>query len=591
VSPAKPTTTTPCATAIDESVEDAASEQGVAAGSRMVLCPAVWLALLLVVGAALRLGLLVMEWPVSNSDEATMGLMAMHITDGRAFPVFMDGQSYMGTAEAYLAAGLFWVFGPSLVALRIPMLLMFLVFLVAIYVLARRLYGTQVALVSVGVLTLGSREMYGHELVAQGAVPETLLAGTLLLLLGHRLLETADHDGRAARRQWLLAGWGAAAMLGLWSTVLVAPFVVTSAVLLCLAGRRRPASVPVGAWALGGGLLVGAVPWLLHDLTRPFSQSSVAAVVGMYTSGGTGLNGARSPGLVSQVTNTVTTSLAYVSGGSAIAHPHSPPAWYAGTPGSWHPPTDSAMATLWGVALIVLWAAGVTGTVRMLRYHRIAVRQESADDSGRGAVERARLHGRLAMLAAAGLTVAAFAASATPGVSPANNIRYIIGALVATPAVMGPLWRLRSAVPKVGRLLRPAVLAFVALTLVIGTAQAYRDAAHSSGEDASRQLITALRQRGITHIYGGYLDCNRLTFISDEEIICAVLFQNPDGSLRPGLDRYLPYRAAAGADRQAAYVFRSGDPRNVALARSACRWKSRWQLAGYQIWQPAQRCL
>ena len=177
----------------------------------------------------------------------------------------------------------------------------------------------------------------------------------------------------------------------------------------------------------------------------------------------------------------------------------------------------------------------------------------------------------------------AFAASSTPGVSPANNVRYIIGALVATPAVLAPLWHLH-------RLLRTALLTFVAITLTIGTAQAYRNAAHSSGETPTRQLIAALRQRGITHIYSGYLDCNRLTFISREEIICAVLFQNPDGTLRPGFDRYLPYRAATAADPQAAYVFRSGDPRNAALARSPCQWSSQWHLPGYHIWQPTHRC-
>lgn len=541
---------------------------------RLRFGPVGWSALLLLVAALLRLGLLVREWPASNADEATMGLMAMHISEGREFPIFMYGQSYMGTAEAYLAAGVFRVFGPSLIALRIPMLLMFLVFLAALYVLARRLYGTPVALVSVGVLTLGSREMYGHETVAQGAVPETLVAGTLLLLFGHRLLATAGHDGHPARRHWLMAGWGAAATLGWWSTALVAPYVVTSAVLVFLAGRRRAATVPAGGWALGGGLLVGALPWLLHDLTRPYGQSSVAAVVTLYTSGGTGLNGARSPGLVSQITNTVTTSLAYVSGGSAIAHPRSPPAWFAGTAGSWHPPTDSVMATVWGVAVLVLWAAGATGAVRMLRRHASA-------DHG------AQLYGRLAMLAAAGLTVAAFAASSTPGVSPANNVRYIIGVLVATPAVIGALWLTTSTF---GRLLRPAVLVCVVGTLTLGTLQAYRDANLDSGESVTRQLVAALRASGITHVYGGYLDCNQLTFISREEIVCAVLFQNPDGSLRPGFDRYLPYRAAVAADPRAAYVFRAGDPRNDALDRAGCRWESRRPYLGYQIWLPAQRC-
>jgi hypothetical protein len=311
----------------------------------------------------------------------------------------------------------------------------------------------------------------------------------------------------------------------------------------------------------------------------------VVSVVNMYLNGGTGLNGEQSAGLASQVTNTVTTSLAYVTGGSAIAHPFSRPAWPFGYSGSWHPPTDDAVATLWGIALVVLWAMGLAACIRVLRHRR-----SEPDIHSRDALAPAQVYGRLAMLAAAGLTVAAFAASPTPGVAPANNVRYIIGVLVATPAVIASLWSLRSVAPRVGGPLTTAVLMFVAVTLTLGTAQACRDATQGPSEAASRQLISALRHAGISHVYSGYLDCNRLTFISREQITCAVLFGDPASGLRPGFDRYLPYRNEVQADPRAAYVFGSGDSRNTALARSTCHWKKRWRLAGYKIWQPADHC-
>jgi len=410
--------------------------------------------------------------------------------------------------------------------------------------------------------------------VAQGAIPETLLAGAVLLLLAHRMLDTPDERGHAAGQRWRLAGWGAAATLGLWSTVLLAPFVMTSAVLVWMTVHRR--EIPGRLWALGGGLVAGAVPWMLHDLSHPWRDSGVVSVVTMYLNGGTGLNGAESDGLASQVVNTVTTSLAYVTGGSALAHPFSRPAWFFGYSGSWHPPTDDAVSTLWGVGLVVLWGAGLVIGIRALRRRR--------------PVTSPQVWGRLAMLTAAGLTVAAFAVSPTPGVAPANNVRYIIGVLVATPAVVAALWTLCSAVPRFGGLLRTAVLLLVAMTLALGTAQAYRDAGRGPGEATSRQLAEALRRAGITRIYAGYLDCNRLIFISREQLVCAVQFTDPAGGLRPGLDRYPPYRTEVQGDPQAAYVFRSADPRNTVLARSACRWRQRWHLAGYEVWQPDGHC-
>src|SRR5512139_1979664 len=64
-------------------------------------------------GIGYRLALLLAAAPPTNSDEATMGLAALHIARGEDFPVWFYGQAYMGTLEAYLAAPLFAVAGPS----------------------------------------------------------------------------------------------------------------------------------------------------------------------------------------------------------------------------------------------------------------------------------------------------------------------------------------------------------------------------------------------------------------------------------------------------------------------------------------------
>jgi hypothetical protein len=572
-------------------VKRASSRLEDGAGRPVRLSRAVLLALLICAAAVIRFALLALAWPGSNSDEGTMGLMAMHIAEGRDFPDFMYGQSYMGSAESYLAAAVFRLFGPSLAALRVPMVLLFLVFLLVMYVLAARLYGTKVALVSIGLLTLGSRELYGYELVTEGAIPETLLAGTILLLLGHRILETAGGSGHSARRRWFLGGWGLVATLGLWSTMLVAPFVLTSGVLVWLARRRRMGlEARGGGWSMAAGLIAGATPWLAHDLTHPFRESSLATLAELYAHGGTGLGSGRSAGLVSQVTNTVTTSLAYITGGSAVAHPHSPPAWPLGFSGSWLPPTDNAIAMVWGSAIVVLWAAGVISVLLALRRRQAVLSDDAANDSVSAPGQRPRLYGRLAMLISAGLTTAAYAASPTPGIAPANNVRYLVGILVATPALIASLWALHPAAPTISRTLRLSALGLVVLTLATGTVQAFRDATHDRGEDTSLQFIRALQDNGISRIYAGYFDCGRLTFISREKIICAVLFQGPDDSLRRGFDRYMPYRAAVEADPRAAYVFRSGDPRNEILARSTCQWQSHWRLLGYEVWQPAEPC-
>jgi hypothetical protein len=59
-----------------------------------------------------------------DSDQAMVGLMAKHIAELRAFPLFMYGQNYLLVVEAWLAAPLFAIFGVSAIALKVPVLAM-----------------------------------------------------------------------------------------------------------------------------------------------------------------------------------------------------------------------------------------------------------------------------------------------------------------------------------------------------------------------------------------------------------------------------------------------------------------------------------
>jgi hypothetical protein len=70
-----------------------------------------------------RSGVLVF-WPEAqfDSDQAVMGLMAKHLVEGRAFPFFMYGQSYILGVQAWMAAPLFALFGVSVTALKLPLL-------------------------------------------------------------------------------------------------------------------------------------------------------------------------------------------------------------------------------------------------------------------------------------------------------------------------------------------------------------------------------------------------------------------------------------------------------------------------------------
>ena len=58
-----------------------------------------------------------------DSDQAITGLMAKHLSEGRAFPLFMYGQPYLLAVEAWLAVPVFWIAGPTVAALRTSLIL------------------------------------------------------------------------------------------------------------------------------------------------------------------------------------------------------------------------------------------------------------------------------------------------------------------------------------------------------------------------------------------------------------------------------------------------------------------------------------
>ncbi|OFW08537.1 MAG: hypothetical protein A3H96_15220 [Acidobacteria bacterium RIFCSPLOWO2_02_FULL_67_36] len=84
-----------------------------------------WIAVSALTAVVLLRSAVFVIWPQPagfDSDEAISGLMAKHLSELRAFPVFFYGNNYILGVEAWLAAPLFALAGPSVTALRLPLL-------------------------------------------------------------------------------------------------------------------------------------------------------------------------------------------------------------------------------------------------------------------------------------------------------------------------------------------------------------------------------------------------------------------------------------------------------------------------------------
>ncbi|HKV98869.1 MAG TPA: hypothetical protein VJN96_03545 [Vicinamibacterales bacterium] len=58
-----------------------------------------------------------------DSDQAIVGLMAKHLSELRAFPLFFYGQNYMLGVQAWIAAPFVWLGGPTVTMIRLPLLI------------------------------------------------------------------------------------------------------------------------------------------------------------------------------------------------------------------------------------------------------------------------------------------------------------------------------------------------------------------------------------------------------------------------------------------------------------------------------------
>jgi hypothetical protein len=142
-----------------------------------------------------------------NSDEAVEGLMASHVLQGE-YPAFLWGQNYKGVPEVYLAAAVFAVAGPSVIALKSVTLALFALFVCLQHVLIERLFSRAIAWMTTAFLALSPPSLVLWSLSANAEVVLTMLAGTTMYL-------GVDVWRRSGSRAALMAAC-AAAGFGLW---------------------------------------------------------------------------------------------------------------------------------------------------------------------------------------------------------------------------------------------------------------------------------------------------------------------------------------------------------------------------------------
>jgi len=565
------------------------------------------LALLTFVAGAslLRFLLISANWPVTNSDEATMGLMAQHIAYNGELPTFFYGQYYMGPMEAYIGAVLFHLFGSSTFTFRLGLLLLFALFLVTLYYLISLLYSKKFALAMVALFSLGSNDIILHQLKGIGGYPELVFLATLILLLvGHLSLSSSREATGSQRwhRLLLYALLGIAMGFTLWTDQLILPILATGGLTLLLFCRKE--RFRCGGLCLLLGFVIGAFPMILYNVTAPYGQTSFNALLDVQHSGTDKLAAMHLP-LLHQLIGSLMVALPSITGANPICIPDPLPPLTLGTAQTY---ACFAGEGIWSLGFLLLSCIAALLSIPTLwtywrQSRRAAPKEEPLDRR-----EVVLQFNRLMLLAGALLTLAAYTISAASALYPGTTSRYLICVQVGLSAVLWPLWNGVKTLKwpwvapspgwtKIFFFSRVAVLLLIATTFVMGTIRIIPMIADAQRfQRQGDTLIQHLESVGATHIYSDYWTCNRIIFQSNERIICAVLSEK----LRTGQDRYAPYPATVKADPHAAYAFAiepiagasyvTGVEQNTTFTRqilpnSGAQFK-KYVFAGYVVYQP-----
>jgi len=216
--------------------------------------------LILVGTAIVRFTILFLSQTHVTSDEAIIGLMGKHISEGRYFPFYFYGISYNASCawEAYLAVVPFAIAGVGVVALKVPTVLLSLACLALFYTMAARLYSIRVAALASLLFALWPSLLKWH-FQPRGYAFYFLFIPVLIIFF--LIIEKEN-----IRRSRDFFFFGLICGIAFWSMELL---LITIAALWLLLFLRRKFSVKTFGVCVGG-FAIGYAPAIWWNLTHAF---------------------------------------------------------------------------------------------------------------------------------------------------------------------------------------------------------------------------------------------------------------------------------------------------------------------------------
>ena len=448
-----------------------------------------------------------------NADEAVVGLMARHIQAG-SWPTFFYGQAYMGSLDAALVAGGFYLAGPSVLAIRAVQTILYLGTILSTMLLARQMGFTVLACGLAGLLmAIPPVNVTLYTTVSLGGYGEALLLGNLILLA---TLILQRREGSL----WAYLGWGLLSGFGWWVFGLTLVYSIPAGVILFTASLRRNGvpGLAVRAVAVAAGLFLGALPMVAWS-----ARNGLALLLQELL--GSAIAGASPQGLLAAIASHAVNLVLFAP---TVVLGLRPP-WGVSPLGM---PITPIIALLW---LAALW---------------IGLRRSSWPPEG--------LPGRTLLVGVAFALAVGFIV--TPfGADPSGRYFLPLAAPLAVIAAAG----VDGALTRTGTRW-PLALAGLLIAFNLWTSfQAAGPSGMTTQFDSSTiydhayddRLIEFLLAQGETAGYSTYWVAYPMAFLSGERLVYLPhLPYHSDFRYTSRDDRYAPYRAIVGAAPRAAYI-------------------------------------
>lgn len=235
--------------------------------------------LILAIGLLFRLYYAFLSSLSISSDTATIGLMAMHILQGK-IPIFFYGQEYMGPIESLVVAPFFKIFGVSSLSIFYAILFLFTLFIISTYFLTKEFCGSKRAgLIAIIYCAIPPYHLYVNTIVPLGYHVEILVFGNIIFILTLRIIYG---NPNGFKRGLCYALIGLIGGVGFWNHYTMF-YYLTAAGLFILLNEKIKRSIGYGFVSLCL-FFIGGLPFWIYTFTHRFGtfgfpKSSITNIV------------------------------------------------------------------------------------------------------------------------------------------------------------------------------------------------------------------------------------------------------------------------------------------------------------------------